>query len=92
MGIPQKYKELVGTKQIFSGGLFSHKVSIDETEFDVLDIRFGTASYVNIQELREKGESSYEHPTFELLLKKEGMKKSQWSRPFPIREINLKEA
>lgn len=88
--IPKKYTKLVGTVQTFQGGLFSRTKAIKPTKFNVLDIRWGQATIVNIKELREKGESSYEHPSFELLLKNKNMKRSQWSRPFPIREIDLK--
>lgn len=88
--IPKKHRDLVGTKQIFSGGLFSGSKEMPQTEFNVLDIRFGTARIINVDELRNTGKSSINHPTFELLLKNDKMKKSQWSRPFPIREINFK--
>ena len=88
--IPKKYRDLVGTKQKFLGGLFSSAKELKPTQFDVLDIRWGTATVVNVDELRKTGESSYEHPSFELLLKRKGMKRAQWSRPFPIREIDLK--
>lgn len=88
--IPKKHRDLVGTKQTFSGGLFSGNKEMPPTEFQVLDIRFGTARIINVKELRSTGKSSINHPTFELLLKNDKMKKSQWSRPFPIREINLK--
>ena len=91
MEIPKKYQDLVGKNMEFSGGLFSGKKAIVPAEFKVLDIRVGDAKIVNLKELKEKGESSYEHPTFELLLKNDSMTKSRWSRPFPIREINLKE-
>ncbi len=90
MEIPKKYIDLVGTKQTFQGGIFSSNKSMKPTEFNVLDIRWGTATVINVRELREKGESSYEHPTFDLLLKREGMKKAQWCRSFPIREIDYK--
>lgn len=88
--IPKKYTDMVGTKQRFSGGLFSQNKEVAETEFNVLNIRFATARVINVEELRKTGKSSINHPTFELLLKNDKMKKSQWSRPFPIREINLK--
>jgi hypothetical protein len=88
--IPKKYRDLVGTKQKFLGGVFSSAKELKPTEFNVLDIRWGTSTVVNIKELCETGESSYEHPSFQLLLKRNGMKKAQWSRPFPIREIDLK--
>lgn len=89
MNIPKAYLKLVGTEQSFSGGIFSRKKSLEPTTFKVLDIRAGSATIMNIKELREKGKSSYEHPTFELLLKNDAMKRAQWTKPFPIREINL---
>lgn len=87
--LPQKYLDMVGTKQIVSGNVFSYRKSLDQDEYDVKDIRQGTATVQNIDELRDKGKSSIKHPTFELLLKNDKMKKSQWSLPFAIREINL---
>lgn len=89
MKIPEKYTALVGTKQIFSGGLFNGKVDLPEAEYDVLSIRWSTAQIINWEEMRTTGKSSYKHPAFELLLKGNGMKKSRWSRPFAIREINF---
>ena len=44
-----------------------------------------------MREIEETGESSYEHPTIQYLLKNDNMKKSRWSRAFPVREINLLE-
>ncbi len=91
MKIPKKHMKLVGTEQTFEGGIFSSNKAIKPTKFNVIDIRWGTARVVNIKELREKGKSSYCHPTFELLLKNNKMDRSRWSKGFPIREINLKE-
>ncbi|PXX96890.1 hypothetical protein DF185_19820 [Marinifilum breve] len=86
MDLPKKYQDLVGTKQKCSGSLFSYKNEIKEPlEFDVLDIRKGTATIMDMKTMEEC------HPTFELLLKREGMKKAQWTKPFPIREIDLRE-
>lgn len=87
--IPQNYQDLVGTKQIFSGGLFSYKKALPEKEYDVLAVRWGSAQVVNVKEMMETGKSSYKHPTIEYLLKSADMKKSQWSRGFAVREINL---
>lgn len=91
MEIPKQYQDLVGQKKILSGGLFSYKRSEPEQEYDILDIRFGSATIMSMKELEEMGESSYEHPTFELLVKREGMRQARWTRSFPIREINLKD-
>lgn len=90
MQLPKKYQKLVGTKQTASGNLFSYKKSLEPIEYEVLDIRFGRATVMSVSEIREKGESSYEYPTFELLLKNSSMRAARWSRGFPIREINLK--
>lgn len=87
--IPKDYTELVGTKQLFSGGLFSYKKDLPEKEYDVLDVRWGSAHVVNVKEMRETGKSSYKHPTVEFLLKSDDMKKSQWSRGFAVIEINI---
>lgn len=89
--IPQKYLDLVGTKQLASGGLFSSTKSLEPMEYQVIDIRRGSARIINMKEFIELGESKTEHPTYELLLKRDGMKRAQWSKPFPITEINLKE-
>lgn len=81
--MPKHYQDLVGTRQTFSGGLFSSKKSIPDTEFDVLDWRWGSAKIVNLKTLEEK------HPTVEFLVKNETMRASRWTRPFPVREIQL---
>lgn len=88
--IPQEYRNYVGQVHEFSGGLFSGKKNLKPAKYKVLDVRVGDGTVVNVKELREKGESSYEHPTMQFLLKNDTMKRAQWSRPFPIREINLK--
>lgn len=89
MEIPEKYKKIVGTKQFFSGGLFSANKSLPEMEYDVLDIRMGSAQVINYKEMLETGKSSYCHPTVEYLLFNAGMRRKQWSRGFAVREINL---
>lgn len=90
-GLPKSCMAFVGTTQTLSGGIFSSKKDLKPTDFNILDVRWGTATVVDMKSLLAKGESDYEHPTFELLLKNENMARAQWSRPFPIREINLKE-
>mgnify|MGYP000507128078 CR=1 FL=1 len=87
--IPEQYTKMVGTKIKASGGLFSSPTRLPEHEYDVLNIRRGTARIVNTDEIRKTGKSSVEHPTYELLLKRPGMKRAQWTKPFPIREVNL---
>ena len=90
-GIPKVYADLVGTAVTLSGGVFSGNKIIQETAFDCLDIRWGSGTVINFKELKETGESSYEHPTYEILVKNHTMKRSRWTKGFAIREINLKE-
>ena len=90
MAIPSKYTAFVGKRKIISEYVFSSTKCLPPTEYMVLDIRWGEATVINLVEKKAKGESSYEHPTYQLLLKSDAMKASRWSRPFPIREINLK--
>ena len=87
--IPKEWKDLVGTKQFFSGGLFSGKKNLPEAEYQVHDIRWGSATVVNWEEMKNTGESSYRHPTVELLLSNRNMKRKQWTRGFAVREIDL---
>lgn len=75
--IPKKYHKLVGQRLKFKGNLFGRK-SIPETEYDVIDIRPSFRFIVNMKTMEAK------HPCFELLLKREGMRASRWSQPFPI--------
>lgn len=82
MELPIKYKEMIGTKQLFSGNVFSSSQIIKEEEYEVLDVRMGRSFITNIA--RE-----YKHPTFELLIKKTGMMRARWTKCFPIKEINL---
>ncbi|MEP0266593.1 hypothetical protein [Dokdonia sp.] len=81
--MPQKYIDMVGTKRTFSGGLFSSKKAVEPDEYDILDWRWGSAKIMDMKTMEMK------HPTVEFLLKKEGMRRSQWTRPFPVREIEL---
>ena len=85
MELPESYKKLVGTKQIFHGGLFTPKREEPKLEYDVLDWRWGSAKIINTKTLEML------HPTVEFLIKREGMKRSRWTRGFPVREIKLKE-
>ena len=82
-GIPQQYKDMVGTKREFSGGLFSSKKAIEPTEFNILNVRWGSAKIMNMKTMEML------HPTVEFLVKNENMKRSRWTRPFPVREIKL---
>jgi pyruvate/2-oxoacid:ferredoxin oxidoreductase alpha subunit len=83
--IPQIYKDFVGTKKIFSGGIFSGRRAEPEEEYDVLDIRVSEAIIMDMS----KSHPRPKHPAFELKIKKAGMAKARWTRPFPIREIKL---
>ena len=78
---PKLAEELVGTKQTFSGGLFSISKSPPEAEYSVLKWRWGSAYIMNMKNYKEK------HPTVEFLLKKPGMKRAQWTRGFAVREL-----
>ena len=81
MELPEKYLKLVGTKQKFGGGLFSANKELEFCEYDVLDWRWGSAQIMNMKTMK------IEHPTIEYKLKNEKMKRAQWSRGFPVREI-----
>lgn len=85
MDIPQKYKDLVGTKQVFSGCLFSQANDMPKHEYDVLKIRLGSGVIMDMEAFKPI------HPTFDLLLKREGMKQAQWAKGFPICEIELRD-
>ncbi|WP_418360125.1 hypothetical protein [Sphingobacterium detergens] len=87
--IPKKYKDIVGTKQIFSGGLFSGKKDLAESEYEVYDIRWGSAQVINWEEMCSTGKSSICHPTIEYLLGNRSMKRKQWTRGFPVYEIDI---
>jgi len=81
--MPKKHTDLVGTKRIFSGGLFSSNRDEPEAEYDILKWRWGSASICDMKTMKLK------HPTIEYLIKKEGMKRSRWTRGFPVIEIEL---
>ena len=83
--MPQKYIDMLGTVQSFGGGLFSHKKELEFEDYNVINWRWGSGKIVDMKTKKPK------HPTVEFLLKKEGMKKSQWTRGFPVREIKLKD-
>ena len=81
--VTKKNDEMVGETYYFSGGLFSSKREEPQEEYKVLDWRWGSAKIMNLKTMKEQ------HPTVEFLIKKEGMKRSRWTRPFPVREIKL---
>lgn len=76
-GLPQKYLDLVGTKQTVEGCVFSYNKEIEPKEFYVLDIRRGSARMIDFDKMKVI------NLTYELLLKNDDMKKAQWSKPFP---------
>lgn len=80
METPKIIEKIVGKRHSFSGGIFSSRKAIKLTEFDVLDWRWGDAMIYNLNTMER------EHPTIEFLLKREGMKRSRWTRPFPCKE------
>lgn len=82
--VTKKHDNMVGKKFIFSGGLFSSKKALEPTEFEVLEWRWGSTKIMNMKTMKEI------HPTVEFKLKNKDMKRSQWSKPFPVREIKLK--
>jgi len=77
VGLPREYLDLIGTKATLSGYIFSYGKEIEPEEFDVLDVRRGTAKVIN----REKMVVTF--LSFELKLKNESMKRAQWSKPIP---------
>lgn len=81
---PEEFKELIGTKQTLGGGLFGSK-NYPYEEYDVLDWRWGSATVINMKTLKPL------HPTIELLVKKEGMRASKWTKGFPCKSIKLDE-
>ncbi|MEM7487257.1 MAG: hypothetical protein AAF348_18770 [Bacteroidota bacterium] len=85
MIMPQHYIDIVGKKAKLSGGLFTPKRAEPSLEYDVLDWRWGSGKIINTKTLEML------HPTVEFLIKREGMKRSRWTRGFPVREINLKD-
>lgn len=84
-GIPKSFTKLVGTKQKFTGGLFSGQKSVPKTEFEVLDARWGSGIIMDMKTLKSL------HPTVQLLVKNKTMKRSRWTRGFACREIKLKD-
>ena len=72
----EEVENLIGTKVTVSGHVFSYNKSIEELEYDCLNVRFKTKSIFN-----EKTLNLQECIVFEALLKREGMKKAQWTKP-----------
>lgn len=84
--MPQKYKDMVGREQQFSGHLFSSTKKLDPITLKVLDLRFGSAQIMDMKKMEIK------HPSVEFLVKGPGMKRSRWTKPFAVREIILNES
>ena len=84
METPKEIKNLIGSKQMLGGGLFSKK-ALPIQEYDVLNWRWGSAQVMNMKTMKAI------HPTVELLVKREGMKASRWTRGFPCRSVELKD-
>lgn len=85
MEAPEGFKELIGTKQTLGGGLFSQNKEVPMQEYDVLDWRWGSAQVIDMKSLKAI------HPTVELLVKREGMRVSRWTRGFACRSVKLKD-
>jgi len=86
MNIPSRYIDMIGTEQKFTGCLFSQSKEYTEpTAFIVKSVRWGTGQIMDMDSLTPI------HPTVDLLLKREGMKKAQWCRGFAVPEIKLEE-
>lgn len=82
MDTPKEFKDLIGTRQTLGGGLFGQKETPAE-EYDVLDWRWGSAKVMDMKTMR------FVHPTVELLVKKDGMRASRWTKGFPCRSVLL---
>lgn len=65
-----------------SGHLFG-KTKIEEKEYNILDWRWGSANIIDMKTFKPI------HPTVELLVKREGMRASRWTKGFPCRSIIL---
>ena len=84
--MPASITDLVGHEHEFTGHVISRSEKFTEpTKFHVLKARWGSGVIINMKTLKPI------HPSFQLLLKREGMKKAQWSQSFPCREIVLKD-
>jgi hypothetical protein len=82
MEVPREVKELLGTEQMLGGGLFGNK-DLSFEKYKVLGWRFGSGKIMDMKTME------LIHPTFELLIKKEGMRASRWTRGFPCISIKL---
>lgn len=83
--LPQSILDMIGQTMQFSGGIFGHRKVEKEFDATILAARFGSAIIMDVKNRTPK------HPTVEFLIKNDTMKRSRWTRGFPIREIVLKE-
>ncbi len=85
MTMPKTYTDMIGENYKFNGNLFNKKDNVDNEEFKIMYVRFSSAFIINLRTRQPR------HPAIEFLLKNDKMKRSKWSRPFPCREIELKD-
>lgn len=83
--LPKSILDMIGQTMQFSGGIFSHRKFEKEFDAKILAARFGSAIIMDVKNRTPK------HPTVEFLIKNDTMKKSRWTRGFPIREIEIKD-
>ena len=81
--VPTHYTRRIGKDVYFEGQLFSSE-ALPKEIYTVLDVMISDAKILNIKNPRGP-----RHPAVEYLVKKQGMKRPQWTRPFPIKEILL---
>lgn len=86
MEMPKAIQDLVGTRQTFEGGLFSNNKSIEATEFEILKWRWGSGYFIDIN----NPVNCPKRPTVQFLVKNESMKRSRWTRSFPVNSIDLR--
>jgi len=84
MNEPKEFIDLIGTKQLLGGGLFGQK-DLPMEEYNVLNWRWGSAQIIDLETMK------CIHPTVELLVKRNGMRSSRWTKGFPCRSIKLTE-
>ena len=79
MRIPNRLKALVGTKVKLKGHVFSYEEEfMTWAEFDCLGVKAGIAK------MPTPGKGKVLGRSYKLLLKLEGMKKAQWTKPIPL--------
>lgn len=83
--IPQNYLDLIGSTSEMRGHVLSFKKSLPLTEFYIHDARFGSAFIMNTKTGKPKC------ATIEFLVSNSNMKRKQWTKPFPCREVEIKD-